>query len=525
MNRYKFSEANILSAIKFLQKTEKNGPSWAIKFKDDLKIKENKLFYKNTLIVASEKVNDLLRDVIFKKNSDIPASRDACFHLCKQRYTGISRRQIMKFLQAQKSLGENLPSVAQAKRSAGEKMKGYTFETDLIFLKRADCIKADPRFEKIDLDKLPELMYIVSTCEKVTGLCRLTPCYKKLASVVTPIVEKHIKDMCTQLGTKPSSCTLRSDSGGEFNHDKLKKLVKNTKFVTMGPSIEGKNRIAQGKFFRILRTRKSKTVSDAISQSELLLNQTYNRIQKATPNELAKKSADDNVKQYNRKRNEHISSTKRSLEVGDHVRILVKEKKAGIGYKSYKNQTWTAQVYLVKRKTKKAKPPKYYVKGKWFLVESLLKAQPRDEKTMELIIKREEEDKLEEKQKEIDFKKKRDEEVKQDEKRKKEGVKKGTRRNTRGDVGREFLNYKLQRAKNQVEKDIEEQQKDKAKVEPNMERKREVIKKKLQTTKNRNLRDFSLDELKQFAKSRNLLTTGSKVKLKRRIKMYLKFKK
>ena len=250
MNRYKFTAKGISEAVKFLKNNSDSGPNWAVKYKDDLKVKGNDVYYKDKKIITKDKVDKVLRKEIYKIDADIPAARDSAFHLLKAKYTGITRRHLMKWLQAQKSVGETRPAVAKAKRSAGEKMKTYTFETDLIFLKRKDVIQADDKFEMKKLDVLPELMYIVSTIEKVTGLSRLTKCYKKEPAIVTPIVEKHIKEMCVLLQTKPVECNLRSDQGLEFNHKRLAKLVGKTKHVPMGPHVEAVNSRAQTQLFR-----------------------------------------------------------------------------------------------------------------------------------------------------------------------------------------------------------------------------------------------------------------------------------
>ena len=153
MNRYRFSKENIAAAISFLKKKSATGPPFAEKFKNDLRVKGKKLFYDGKQVVAREEVEDVYRTEIYKVKGDIPAARDAAFHLLKQRYVGCSRRSLMKFLQAQKTLGETRPAVAKAKRSSGEKLKVPTFETDLIFLKRTDCIKADPNFDKLDAEE------------------------------------------------------------------------------------------------------------------------------------------------------------------------------------------------------------------------------------------------------------------------------------------------------------------------------------------------------------------------------------
>jgi hypothetical protein len=442
----------------------------------------------------------------------------------------------MKWLQAQKSVGETRPAVAKAKRSAGEKMKTYTFETDLIFLKRKDVIQADDKFEMKKLDVLPELMYIVSTIEKVTGLSRLTKCYKKEPAIVTPIVEKHIKDMCILLKTDPKNCNLRSDKGLEFDHKRLAKLVGKTKHVPMGPHVEAVNRRAQTQLFRCLRQRKSKTIEHALSQSEKLLNQTYNRIHKKTANELVKTTnKKDNLKTFNDSRLDYIAGDKRKpFAVGDHVRILVKEKKAGIGYKSYHNKTWSEKVYLVKRATKKAVPPKFYVKGKWMLKDSLLKTQPRDEESMTLVLEREVKGDIQEKKQEKKHVVKREKEYTEFEIKRKKEVAAGTRMKTRGGRGTRRKILAVARLERKQDKDVigakrteDEEFKKREKIK-SVEHKRLEIKKKLaQKLKNApaDIDDWDKRVMVAWLKARKKPTFGGKDTLKRRIQYLLRRQK
>ena len=317
MNRYKFTSDSIEKAKRFLRGKLKQAPTWAKRYKDDLKIKSGDIYYKDRKIVPVEKVRDVLRDEIYKKDSDIPPSRDAAFHICKSRYVGISRREIMKFLAGQRTLAETKPIPAQAKRKAGKPLKGFGFETDLIFVKKDDVHRSAPSFIRKDL---PDLQYIVCTTEKITGLTRLSLVAKKDAAFVTPIVKKQLTSLCKQLKTKPSEVTLSSDKGGEFDAAQLRAFVKTFKHIARGSHVENRNRQAQSNLYRVLAARKAKTLESAVSQSEKLMNNTVNRIQKKTPNESASLDEKDTLKTYNKSRKAHVSSTKRELQVGDHVR-------------------------------------------------------------------------------------------------------------------------------------------------------------------------------------------------------------
>ena len=532
MNRYKFTSDGIKSAIKFLKDGE-DGPPWAQKYKEDLKVKGTDVFYKNKKIISHDKVGDVLREEIYKKDGDTPAGRDSGFHLLKQKYVGISRRYLMKFLQSQKALGTTRAAVAKPKKAAGKKLKKYTIETDLIFLKRNDMIRANKRFRLTSLDEVPELSYIVSTVEKVTGLCRLSPCKVKDAGVVTPIVLKHIEELCKSLRVNPSECALRKDSGTEFSDKELKKVIPDTKSVSMGASVENKNRMAQQHYFRILRQRKATTIKDALSLSQKLLNQTYNRIHKLTPNELIKRgSKEENIKEYNQKRATYIAGDKRKpFEVGDHVRLLVKEKKSGISYKSYKNQTWSEKVYRVKKVTKKAVPPKFYVNGSWYLKDNLLKTQPRDEKSMVLVLERDVEYEIKEKEGEKAHALKREVEKIKDAIQQKLVAKQGGRKLRPSKKTKQKIAATVEKGKildkliNKLEEKDEKQKQDEQGIKSAAHKTLEIEKKVKQRLKQGkpSAISWSTKVMKAWLNTRGKPTHGTKEALKRRIQTIRKY--
>ena len=395
-DRFKITDAALKKAIKYVKSGDGKPPPWASKYKADLSVKGSKLFYKEREIVSRERVDAVLRDQLYKKGGDVPSGRDSAFHICKQRFVGISRRALMEFIRKQKPLGEVKAAMNKPKRAGGERLKNYIFETDLIFLKRRDLESANKKFRR---DELPELSYFLSTVEKVTGLCRFDYVLKKDAALVTPKVIKHCEDMAKELKTTIAKCDIRFDKGGEFQIKKLAEVFKKAVHVNSGVAVENKNAQFQKCFFQVLRQRKAMDIEDAMRQSEKLLNNTFNRIHKKTSNELVERGDEkENILEYNRKRKTFIAGDKRKVfEVGQHVRKLVKSKKPGIDYKRYKNATYSKRVFVVTKVTKKAVPRKYRVDGTWWLQSDLLKSAPRDEKSIELIEERDEEEEKKEK--------------------------------------------------------------------------------------------------------------------------------
>lgn len=396
MNRYKLKKSDFPAAIKYILGKAKKGesPNWAVKFKDDLTVKGSKLKFKGMDLIPEADADAYLRKVLMDPQGDVPFSRDAAFHILKNRVAGIGRRKIMEFFRKQRTLGETRPALPKPKVKGGEKLKKLTIETDLIFIRKNDLVASNPRFRKDEDLKFES--YIVSTVEKTSGLSRLDYVTTKKAAVVTPVVKRHIREIAAALGVAPKNMTARMDKGGEFSVKELKKLVPDTYTVAMGSSVEARNRMAQQSFYRILKNRRSLTIKGALTQTQKLLNQSLNRIQKATPNESVAKKATQKelLTQYNRTRATHVAGdSRKEFQVGDWVRIQVKKPKAGIDYKSYKNQTFTEVVYKISKRTqgkRRGQPIKYRVNKKWFTQDLLLKSAPRDQETERIIEERDE---------------------------------------------------------------------------------------------------------------------------------------
>lgn len=418
MDRYKITTDAVKKAIKFVKNGNGTPPAWASKYKADLSVRGSKLFYKEREVVSKERVNDVLREQLYKKGGDMPAGRDSAFHLCKQRYVGISRRALMEFIRAQKPLGEIKAAQNEPKRSAGERLKNYVFETDLVFLKKNDLEQSNKKFIR---DDIKDLTYFLTVTEKVTGLTRFAYVLTKEPEIVTPLVIKLAKEMSKSLKTTTKKCDMRMDKGGEFAVEQLSKHFKKAYNVSTGVSVENKNAQFQKCFFQILRQRKATNVKDAMRQAEVLINNTYNRIHKKTSNELVEESDEkENIKTFNKARKSFIAGDKRKpFEVGDYVRIQIKPKKAELGFKRYKDITYGKRVFKITKKTKKTVPAKYRVNGKWYLQANLVKSAPRDEKSIQLVDEREQEFKEKRKEKAKVHVEKREEEIAQEEKKKK----------------------------------------------------------------------------------------------------------
>ena len=88
--------------------------------------------------------------------------------------------------------------------------------------------------------------------------------------------------MCKILKVDPKKVGTASDSGGEFHVPSILKIVKSHKIEKLAPSIEQKNRSIQKQMFNVLRARKTFDLQDAIKKAEVLVNNSYNSVNKQT---------------------------------------------------------------------------------------------------------------------------------------------------------------------------------------------------------------------------------------------------
>ena len=374
--RNKITVKNLAAAIKFLQTGKGKAPGYVLKYKDDLKVKDGNLLYKGLEVVPKENLDKVLREALYGKKSDVPLGRDSAFHILKQRYANIAKNKIMEFIRKQRPLGEVKAALPAPKQKKGPKMMGVSFETDLIFLRKNDLENANKKFIRNDIKNET---YFLTCIEKLSGLSNFVHVQTKEAQHVTPLVIKQCEKIAKRLGVPLSKANLFKDKGGEFSNEELAKRFREVTDVSMGPRVENINARFQQNFFKILRARKSTSIKGAMKKAQVLLNNTMNKFWKKTPNEVAENfDAKEALKLYNGTRKQFVAGDKRKpFEAGQHVRLLVKDKKAGIDYKSYKNKTYSERVYVVSKVTKKA-PHKYRVGNKWYYQSDLLKSAPRD---------------------------------------------------------------------------------------------------------------------------------------------------
>lgn len=124
MHRYRFVKKDWKPAIDFLKNGNKTveTPNWALRFKDDLKVKgKSQIYYKDKKIIPAEQVDKFIRSKLYDKKADICFGRDSAFYSLSKECIGVGRRKIMDFLRAQKSRNQTLAAVAKPKVKSGKK--------------------------------------------------------------------------------------------------------------------------------------------------------------------------------------------------------------------------------------------------------------------------------------------------------------------------------------------------------------------------------------------------------------------
>ena len=310
----------------------------------------------------------------------------------KNAVVGLSRRKIMDFLRAQ-SVVQKGKGAEPVQKLAGKKVNEYSIEFDLIFLKARDVAKANKHFrDNPTLQGSDEtqkgLTYILSVTESVTGLTKIMHLSRKLPKTVSPAVIKLMKEIAKDLKTPLSKISVSSDKGDEFSQAIIEPHVKSYKRVATGPSVEKKNSDIQRVLFQLIRARRGKTVNKLLNLTQSIVNNNINRITGKTAAEsVEQQEKKKDITRYNKSR--AIGTDGKKLLVGDYVRLRLKalQKDKGLDYKAYKDILWSKKVYRIGAVTQKV-PRKYRVNRRWYLTGMLLKTRPSDEKSEEIIKKR-----------------------------------------------------------------------------------------------------------------------------------------
>ena len=359
INRYKFSQKDIATVLSKLKDSEVKGvPNWYKKLqnKQDLKEKNGKLFLGEKQIVAADKVNEILRDAFYKKDSKTPWSRDAGYADLSKRYIGISKRAFATFAQTQrvKIRTDNIPKKIVKK---GRKLsKKGIIEIDLFQTSRKDL----PTYiQKTFPDTIEKLVqhYTLTMVDKLTSLTFLSYIGTGKKTKSRENVMKHVNEgsefFSKMLGVPKAKLRYLRDAGGEFDPKLPGHIIK------LGPLVEARNSFAQRVQHRLLAAKRG-DLKTVIKQAQDILNNTKSRNLGKTPNEAAGIEQAELAPKYNKARQVGKPTPEVRLKVNDMVRFVTKDKKKAM-YKAYKGNQFSTEKYKI-IEVGKTKPYRYKFK-------------------------------------------------------------------------------------------------------------------------------------------------------------------
>ena len=402
LNRYRnVNRKEIDEAKRFLsgQLDKSKVASWVKRFDKHLEVKGNELLLDGKIVVGNDERDDLMRELVYAKDSDVAPSRDAGYYTVKKRYANISRRNWMNFLKKQRVIRQTDNAPPKQKHGGRKLNKKGELEADLFFIGVKDLAEDQHRKLRIG-DK--QQYYVLNVVDRLTSYCKLYYCTNKTKKVVGKKLKQSLDFFADLLNINKSDITVFTDNGGEFSDKGWGDVVGNVKHVVIevGPKVEQKNSHVQRVFHRLKNAERITSISDGLRQAEVIVNKSYNRVMKMSAEEAVKKYNDpDETKKlllkYNAQRQKADTDRRADLQVGDWVRIVVKSSKDSPFYKAYRGVTYTREGFPInpdnkhahkgKSVTKKAyevkdskgkNPKKYLVDGKWYPRDRLSEPLP-----------------------------------------------------------------------------------------------------------------------------------------------------
>ena len=258
--------------VKFLRKGKGARPNILDRF--DITEKNKALFHDRRQIIPEHVVDRTLRQMMYGKDSECPISRDSMFNYARDRFWGISRRAVMKFLRAQ-------PTYTKlAKRPAKQRAPGSNFfrthkglvGVDLVYLGHAafppgflNRSKGDQKLKKNTphlimtmVDSLTHYAFAKFIGTSATG------------TICANAFETLMREYYHVFGYLPK--LVMSDSGEEFDSKAFRRMVKRRKlghnYVKVVAFVEQFNSIVQ-KYMVMLATgaRTSNNIETVLANS------------------------------------------------------------------------------------------------------------------------------------------------------------------------------------------------------------------------------------------------------------------
>ena len=403
LNRYRYTKANVSSAITAIRKsTEKalaQAPSFLRKYPGSFRAAKGKLTAvaadgTELVVIPTEDRDDFLREVVYGKTSEYPFGRDSLFAILKDEVMNVSKRDIEGFLNAQGPLVHRRARPPKQKREHLRQIRNVgQLSIDLAHIKAKD-------FESVLGEKGHDYMgvpgkrgyqqdrYFLNAVDLLTGYLITEIVQGKTAKEVAPKLSKLLDRYEKQLGQKVKKVEV--DKGGEFRGVTRKMLddrgIRTIEKIT-NAAVEQTNAKMQRIFWALVEQRRGGFLATA-KQAVKISNRTYNRRIRMSPEDaLEKIVAGEKITKKTPKAGP--TEKKRAWKVGEKVRALKKPRAKGddLGYKAYKGDHYGA-VTPISKVRYSGVYPKYLVGARWRWGDEIIRARPADTKAHNLVIKR-----------------------------------------------------------------------------------------------------------------------------------------
>ena len=419
MNRFRYGQAAVTQAIKFIKSNKGSAPSFVVKFPGAFTVRKGKLYADGKQVVPTESRDDFLREVVYGKKSEYPFGRDSLFAILKHEVMNVSKRDIEAFLNAQ---GPIVHRRARPKKEKRERMRSIKkigiLSMDLAHIRAKDfeeLFRAEPE-DGLDYMGAPgskgyqQDRYFLNAVDLLTGylfteiLQGKTP--KEVAPKVAAILDRFEKTTNTRVRQ------VEVDKGGEFMGVVSRMFRKATKkekdlaikkkkpppkdgpfadvrlvLKTQNATVEQVNAKMQRIFWNLVAQKRGPFMT-TVKQTVKISNRTQNRRTGLNP-EQAMKNVVGGIKVTQRTPKAGPTERKKALAKGTKVRALLKVRAKGdsLGYKAYKGAHYGA-VYPISKVKFIGVWPRYKVDQKWVWGDELIRARPGDTKSERLVIKR-----------------------------------------------------------------------------------------------------------------------------------------
>ncbi len=360
MNRFKYGEAAVDKAIKFLKSKKGTAPSFLTQFPGAFTVRKGKLYADGKQVIPTESRESFLREIVYGKRSEYPFGRDSLFAILKHEVLNVSKRDIEAFLNAQGPLVHRRARPKKEKREHLRSIKKTgILSVDLAHIRAADFTELFP-------DKGHDYMgapgskgyqqdrYFLNAVDLLTGYLLTEVLQGKTPKEVAPKLKRIIDRFETISNVKVRQ--IEVDKGGEFKGQtsrmfrsataaEKKKGEKDGPFAnvrlipkTQNATVEQINAKMQRIFWNLVEQRRGGFML-TVKQAVIISNRTQNRRTGLNP-EQAMKNIVGGIHVKQRTPKAGATERKKAFATGTKVRALkqVRAKGDDLGYKAYKGQ-------------------------------------------------------------------------------------------------------------------------------------------------------------------------------------------